>query len=109
MWLKASENHSLHRFTCCLCTLSLEPNFSFHVGHLFHTEGLICLDINSSSSLVISGSKDGSVTLSTQSPERFALLVHLSVSSQLTIIVFVLVHNHTNTGCELFDFSYRVS
>ncbi|CAN7130082.1 unnamed protein product [Brassica rapa subsp. narinosa] len=40
---------------------NLEPNFSFHVGHLFHTEGLICLDINSSSSLVISGSKDGSV------------------------------------------------
>ncbi|KAH0854929.1 hypothetical protein HID58_028197 [Brassica napus] len=30
-------------------------------GHPYHTEGLICLDINSNSSLAISGSKDGSV------------------------------------------------
>ncbi|CAN7086577.1 unnamed protein product [Brassica oleracea var. botrytis] len=35
--------------------------FGFHVGHPYHTEGLICLDINSNSSLAISGSKDGSV------------------------------------------------
>lgn len=33
----------------------------FPVGHPYHTEGLICLDINSSTSLTINGSKDGSV------------------------------------------------
>jgi WD40 repeat protein len=36
---------------------------SIHIvkGHPYHTEGLTCLDINSNSSLAISGSKDGSV------------------------------------------------
>ncbi|CAN7086542.1 unnamed protein product [Brassica oleracea var. botrytis] len=36
-------------------------NIWFPVGHPYHTEGLICLDINSNTSLTISGSKDGSV------------------------------------------------
>lgn len=67
--------------------------FYFSLGHPYHTEGLICLDINSNSSLVISGSKEGSVhivNIVTGKVWSYLPLLYTSIENCLTCGIIII-------------------